>query len=99
MWSPEDLREGAANLLDLEHASEGQLVAFMAAVLRLSETSRSNDGQNWEVLKTFLVLVSVIAESEGVMVTPETSADLGRTAISVLHDAIQSAHRRAQERP
>jgi hypothetical protein len=99
MWSQEDLQEGAANLLDLDHASEARLLACMAAVLRLSETSRSDDGQNWEVLKTFLVLVSAIAESEGVMVTPETSADLGRQAIAVLHDAIQSAYRKAQGLP
>ncbi|HEX3795017.1 MAG TPA: hypothetical protein VHV57_11005 [Acidimicrobiales bacterium] len=99
MWSPQDLREGAAHLLDLEHATEDHLIAYMAAVLRLSESSRSDSGQNWEVLRTFLVLVSAIAESEGVMVTPETSEALGRRAISVLSEAIASAHRQAQGLP
>jgi hypothetical protein len=99
MWTRRDLREGATNLLDLEHASADQLVGYMAAAFRLSESSRANDGQSWEVVKTFLVLVSAIAESEGVMVTPETSTELARKAISVLQEAIEAAHRQAQGLP
>jgi hypothetical protein len=99
MWTRQDLRQGAANLLDLESASTDRLVASMAAVLRLSESSRADDGTGWDVVRTFLVLVSVIAESEGILVTPETSAELGRKAIAVLREAIESAHRKAQGLP
>jgi hypothetical protein len=99
MWSREDLRSGAARLLDLDSAPEDRLVAYMAAVLRLSEASSADDGLNWEVVRTFIVLVTTIAESEGVMVSLESSTELARKATLVLRDAVESAHRRTRGLP
>jgi hypothetical protein len=99
MWSRQDLREGATRLLDLDNASEDRLITFMAAVLRLSEASRADDGLSWEVIRTFIVLVTTIAESEGVMVSWESSTQLAEKATSVLREALESAHRKAHGLP
>jgi hypothetical protein len=99
MWSRQDLREGATRLLDLDNASEDRLIGCMAAVLRLSEASRADDGLSWEVIRTFIVLVTTIAESDGVLVSLENSTELAGKATLVLRDALESAHRKARGLP